>query len=468
MIKFYSKGDVKMFESLKAYIMDLIKNNKDNELTPDTKCNKSGIYMIYINNFNDNKILPIYIGEAKNLQKRYKDHYQEILCLNRLTYDEYKWSFIDKNFYDGHFKSCKIFKYMLEHECTLKDYKFIVLEYCNEELLEDKEQYYIQQLKSEYFGFNQLNVTTCGNKYYYSTIDNAKYKFNKDYIIKYYKMVQDNCRFIKKYYQYGYTNFNYNYAFYSKEIKLETKDEDIQKELVLTNKMIVELNKEMNSNYIKRKIDATENRDKFEYGTEEYKSYDKLKKEIYKELRETLLPCKQFNPFDLKDNYSKKNVPNNTVYFYISNNRRNKDAEIIKVDININKNIEEFWINGETSKRVFKGIEYVEKELYFRDYFSISRPVRYKVVPKDSEYDFGGVHSPDYISILSEFKNGINDYTLKQQSFTTLEKVVNTIIKYIDNTKLKFKASESMAVLETMLEYGVNDDLFEKIKYLIK
>lgn len=30
--------------------------------------------MIYINNFNDSKIIPIYIGQTTNFQKRYKQH----------------------------------------------------------------------------------------------------------------------------------------------------------------------------------------------------------------------------------------------------------------------------------------------------------------------------------------------------------------------------------------------------------
>ena len=124
-----------------------------------TKNKSSGIYMIYIDNFCDDKILPIYIGKTNNLQKRYETHYKEILALNHLDYDTYYGYFYDKNhnFYDGHFRACKIFKYMLDHNCELKDYKMIVLEYCDVEKLEELEQHYIKKFKSEFFGFNQLN-----------------------------------------------------------------------------------------------------------------------------------------------------------------------------------------------------------------------------------------------------------------------------------------------------------------------
>ena len=55
------------------------------EVLPTTKIKKSGIYMIYIDCFEDEKIIPIYIGKSTDIQKRYKSHYQEILALNRLS-----------------------------------------------------------------------------------------------------------------------------------------------------------------------------------------------------------------------------------------------------------------------------------------------------------------------------------------------------------------------------------------------
>lgn len=106
--------------------------------------------MIYIDNFNDDKVIPIYIGQTgygknRNFQNRYKEHLQKIMALNRLEFNYYKELLLD-NFYDGHYKTCKIFQYMVDHSCTLKDFHMIVLEKIEEnsdniqELLDKMEQ----------------------------------------------------------------------------------------------------------------------------------------------------------------------------------------------------------------------------------------------------------------------------------------------------------------------------------------
>ncbi|KRG15936.1 hypothetical protein ACA29_05080 [Lederbergia galactosidilytica] len=78
-------------DRLKYHVKQLIKDNSHREVTPQTKYKTSGIYMIYIENFTDDKVVPIYIGQSKDIQRRYKQHYSEILALNRLSYDEYKY-----------------------------------------------------------------------------------------------------------------------------------------------------------------------------------------------------------------------------------------------------------------------------------------------------------------------------------------------------------------------------------------
>ena len=40
-------------------------------------------------------------------------------AINEFNY--YKELLLD-NFYDGHYKACKIFQYMVDHDCTLKDF----------------------------------------------------------------------------------------------------------------------------------------------------------------------------------------------------------------------------------------------------------------------------------------------------------------------------------------------------------
>ncbi|MGP1906806.1 hypothetical protein ACTSEZ_01455 [Metabacillus sp. JX24] len=53
----------------------LILDNLYREVTLSTKHNISGIYMIYIDNFTSEKIVPIYVGQAKDIQRRYKQHF---------------------------------------------------------------------------------------------------------------------------------------------------------------------------------------------------------------------------------------------------------------------------------------------------------------------------------------------------------------------------------------------------------
>lgn len=100
--------------------------------------------MIYIDNFSDEKIIPFYIGQTINLQRRYKEHLSEIMALNRLDYDYYNTLLFNK-FYDGSLKMCKMFKYMVDHVCSLKDFHMIILENVNEmNKLEQKEQKYFK------------------------------------------------------------------------------------------------------------------------------------------------------------------------------------------------------------------------------------------------------------------------------------------------------------------------------------
>ena len=55
--------------------------------------------MIYIDGFESNEVLPIYIGKSIDIQKRYKQHYTELLALNRLSYEEYKKYFFLKTYF---------------------------------------------------------------------------------------------------------------------------------------------------------------------------------------------------------------------------------------------------------------------------------------------------------------------------------------------------------------------------------
>lgn len=83
-------------DNIKYQVKQLIQESLYWEVTPETKHNIAGIYMIYIDNFTSEKIVPIYIGQSKDIQRRYKQHFSEIIALNRLSYDEYNKYFFSK------------------------------------------------------------------------------------------------------------------------------------------------------------------------------------------------------------------------------------------------------------------------------------------------------------------------------------------------------------------------------------
>ena len=143
---------------------------------------------------------------------------------------------------------------MIEHNCSLKNYHMIPLELCNEDMLEQREQYYINKYKSEYFGFNQLNSISLFMEY-------RKNRDKNDVVLSYLTSVKNNALYLKKYWGYGFTIFNYEYGFYKSTLaQNEIKFKNLQALLEETNTAIGELSKFSNSPYTKmsRKITNTE------------------------------------------------------------------------------------------------------------------------------------------------------------------------------------------------------------------
>lgn len=200
---------VKKIDNITYQVQHLIQDNLYREVTSETKHTISGIYMIYIDNFTSDKFVPIYIGKSNNIQRRYKEHFEEILALNRLSYDEYhKYFFFNSNsFYERKFKACKIFKYMTENKCTLKDFHMTILEEVEEEHLDEKEQEYFQRLLPSFFGFNQLN----------SFLKQLNLRFSNSQMINseiddYLSILQEDIKGIYSYYEYGFTRFNFEHS----------------------------------------------------------------------------------------------------------------------------------------------------------------------------------------------------------------------------------------------------------------
>lgn len=542
------------FNRIKNTVLGIISASTE-EVLPSTKIKKSGIYMIYVDYFDDEKVIPIYIGKSTDIQKRYKSHYQEILSLNRLGYEEYK-KYTESGLYDGSFKSCKIFRYMVEHHCSLCDYHMIPIEYCEEDILEDREQFYIKEFKSEYFGFNQLNATTLYMEY-------AKARDKKEVAQRYLTAVKDNAILLKQYWGYGFTIFNYEYSFYKSPLThLAAKGADIQCLLDEANAAIVTLAHFADSAYalksreitkkekeihaqiheieillepidskidkqkrlIRAKFKAVLNysptRSEFEhfiagiYDDDERKlfnsamkkknlrflAYVRLKDELsgletledereailsdvemqkskkYEVLNQLygqrkalkaelrvgyLLPSIEFQPFVLKDCKRVTIAEENSVLFVVSNNGRNSAPEVVVVYLNINGIAKTYYVRNQTTTQ---SVDYIERYAYFRSNSFFGKREVYKIIPRNSSTHWDGLECDNYISVLSEYKSGINEFSFIGVELTDLGTIIKEILLYLKaNPKTKLNCTESSRVLIDTLEEALDKRTFTKI-----
>lgn len=275
-----------MFEEIKNKVKKIIKDRNVEEINNNTDSKNIGIYMIYIDNLNDDKVIPIYIGQTgygknRNFQNRYKEHLQEIMALNRLEYNYYKELLLD-NFYDGHYKSCKIFQYMVDHNCTLKDFRMIVLEKIDEnsdniqELLDKKEQKYFTEFLPAFFGFNQVNTVVEANKEFFANFNNLEGFVASDKLLNY---ELDDCENFIKYFGYGYTKFNY-YHCYPKTYTVGENSKKIEYEL--RDKKELLKNKYYDENKFKKYNDKLPKLEKkYEKNNEELQQNKKIFEERY-------------------------------------------------------------------------------------------------------------------------------------------------------------------------------------------
>lgn len=231
-VKKMSEGGIVMekeqpnINQIKLLAKRLINKNSHREVTSETKHNNSGIYMIYIDNFHSENIVPIYIGQAKDIQKRYKQHLTEILALNRISYEEYHKYFFSKStsFYEGKFKSCKIFKFMVENQCTLRDFRMVIIEEIDTDL--DKiEQEYFNKLLPAFLGFNQLG----------SFLKRLSMRFSNTQdqteLLNYLNILEKDLELISIFYEYGYTRFNFEHSIPKDITDLVKEEKPLSEEL---------------------------------------------------------------------------------------------------------------------------------------------------------------------------------------------------------------------------------------------
>ena len=153
--------DVEIPSDIKRKIKEKVLGFRYHEqVTKSKHTKKGGIYMLYVDCFDDGPIIPFYIGKTVSFSKRYSQHINGINKLMSLTRKKYN-ILVEEGEYAGNYLYNKIYAYLDAHGCTLDDVKMVILE----ENLKDKdrserEDFYIQSLMAPFFGFNQFLFQT--------------------------------------------------------------------------------------------------------------------------------------------------------------------------------------------------------------------------------------------------------------------------------------------------------------------
>lgn len=505
----------KNIDDVKAEVSQLIADNSYREVTSETNLNTSGIYMIYIDNFSNDKIVPIYIGQSKNIQTRYKQHLSEILALNRLSNEEYEKYFFSKSysFYEGKFKTCKIFKYMIEHNCRIKDFRMVILEEVESSALDDKEVQYFQKLLPSFLGFNQFTSFLMRLKVRF-----ADTPMDDEQVNKYLRFLLEDLKGVHSYYKYGFTRFNFEHSLPTDIGYLQIEKEQLRAEtlslynevesqlnelaaLYIPDSEFIRLSKEKKLLYadyqnaeaeLKSALDNQQNStinkitkkmlnrfDTKSKNINELSTVVDTKKSLYekvdelweksmienkKERYKLIFPSIYIQPFSLGDRYTNDwtekidqlfafNVCH--LYIYISNNgisrsEVRKDPFIVKID--------SVYIDSEG--KTLKSEYFIENETTINAQYGL------KYVEKDY-YNVFAIRPERFsiarmdddlidntiISINTEYRYGINDATLKGKKLIKLSSVLDEIqLLCNEETRFNVNISESQNCLMKAIE----------------
>lgn len=189
----------KSFDEIKNHVLELVKRNRSNEITRKTNCHAAGIYMLYVDCFSDDRIIPFYIGQTHDFQERHKKHLSDLLALNRLDQSCYEYALL-KDLYNGRYRPCKIFSYMVNHGCTLRDFHMVILEEIEDDAQRlERETEYINTFCAPFFGFNQMNCISKQMDLRFEKCDKAEFE----------NIVAADYENLMEYWQFGYASFNW-------------------------------------------------------------------------------------------------------------------------------------------------------------------------------------------------------------------------------------------------------------------
>lgn len=413
------------FNSIKEKVLTLINTNKSNEVTRKTNNTSTGIYMLYVDDFSDDLIIPFYIGETgngenRNFQTRYEEHLKNLLALNRLKYEHYK-DYLITVFFDGNYKACKIFTYLVNHNCTFDNFHMIVLETIDDTAKRKKKELeYINDLYVPFFGFNQINCVSKSREYKGHEKD-AQYQ----------DFINSDITNLCLYYKYGYSCFN---GYLAKGIfTFHPKYDDLIK--INCYASLYQYKKQINCNIIEQinlrnqiRTGCTD----IETTKEKFYRLEQENRKMNETILVSLIPKTPYNSHPLKDLYEEHQFPetlelNNVCYVNIEftcfNGSVQRDCypEICKIDYLFLKD------GFKKSKTAFIDnalCEFFENEdMYY--YEKSTKTLTFKNEP----YNVRLYGAETEIPVSMEYRNGINEFTFKDK---TIEKAVK-LLKEIDN-----------------------------------
>lgn len=224
-----------------------------------------GIYMLYVDDFTDDRVIPAYIGKGTGKQGvhgRFLAHLLPLIALNRYSSDDYEHLIIETSKTDGNYRYPKILKYMRDHGKMFGSLRCVLIEECAEDKAFERESYWMNRIHSQFFGFNQLDSITVTPRLtsadVFTEIDMERQLLESDLA---------NC---ERYWGYGYTRFNFRYVLdqwrflldeddaYKRVRNIDVEGEDAREEARQEADELIEFALESNWPGINRKASRTE------------------------------------------------------------------------------------------------------------------------------------------------------------------------------------------------------------------
>ena len=196
------------------------------------------------------------------------------------------------------------------------------------------------------------------------------------------------------------------------------------------------------------------------------------KKKICKEIRNQLVPCVSYSKYPLKAKDNLEILKDNSIRFIVSNNGKNKISDIVKIEYNLNGEYREFYIRNKTTLDS-QLIDYGEKDLYYRNVMQFKNNY-YNIIPKNFAYYYFEPRVIDesitsrYISVLAEYKTGINDVTLIDKTLVDLEEAMLCVINNVKvDKKINLVCTESKTLLKDILNRDCSSKFIDKINKVV-